>query len=174
MAEPTGARRLSLGSTSSTAILEQQRVRLEERRARLQELFSRRTTIGPAAAARAVAEDASALVKAELALAKAELTEGIREKAVGAGLLAAAAVFGWLGFQGLLITLGFVLALFLPGWAAALIVTLLLLVGAAIAGLLARKRLTSPVSVATTKRNVEEDVAWTKAHLSRPQRPTRL
>src|SRR5688500_15737042 len=136
MAEPTGARRLSLGSTSSTAILEQQRVRLEERRARLQELFSRRTTIGPAAAARAVAEDASALVKAELALAKAELTEGIREKAVGAGLLAAAAVFGWLGFQGLLITLGFVLALFLPGWAAALIVTLLLLACAAIAGLL--------------------------------------
>jgi uncharacterized membrane protein YqjE len=124
-------------------------------------------TVGVGAAGKAVAEDISALVKAEIALAKAELSEGAKAKAVGAGAFAGAGIMGWLGLQGLLITLGFVLALWVPAWAAALIVTGVLLVGAAIAALVGRSKITTPVSLDTTKANVEEDVAWTKSHLKR-------
>jgi len=44
-------------------------------------------------------------------------------------------------------------------------VTLLLLAGAAVAGLLGKKKFETQVSLDTTKANVEEDVEWTKAHL---------
>ena len=129
--------------------------------------FGPKPTVGVGAAGKAVAEDISALVKAELALAKAELSDGVKAKAVGAGAFGAAGILGWLGLQGLLITLGFVLALWLPGWAAALIVTALLLIGAGIAALVGKRKMATPVSLDTTKAQVEEDVAWTKSHLKR-------
>ena len=129
--------------------------------------FGPKPTIGVGAAGKAVAEDISALVKAEIALAKAEVTDGIKAKGMGAGALVAAAVFGWLGVQGVLITIGFALALVLPGWAAALIVTVLLLIGAGVAAMIGKRKLATPVKLDTTKANVEEDVAWTKSHLAK-------
>ena len=129
--------------------------------------FGPKPTVGVGAAGKAVAEDLSALVKAEIALAKAELSEGAKAKAMGAGAFGAAGVMGWLGLQGLLITLGFVLAIWLPGWAAALIVTAILLLGAGIAAMVGKRKMATPVSLDTTKANVEEDVAWTKSHLKR-------
>lgn len=122
-------------------------------------------TSGAAAAAKAVAEDASALVKAEIDLAKAELTAAVQTKAMGGGLLTAAGALGWLGLQALLITVGLLLALVLPAWAAALIVTAALLLPAGVLALLGRRKLAVPVSLDTTKANIEEDIAWTKAHL---------
>lgn len=127
--------------------------------------FGPKPTIGVGAAGKAVAEDISALVKAEIALAKAELSEGMKDKAVGAGAFGAAGIFAWLGLQGLLITAGFALALVLPGWAAALIVSAALLLLAAVAVLVGKSKMASPVSLDTTKSNVEKDVAWTKSHL---------
>jgi hypothetical protein len=129
--------------------------------------FGNRPTMGIAEAGKTVAEDLSALVKAEIALAKAEVAEGMKAKATGVGAFGAAAVLGWLGVQGLLITLGFALATVLPGWAASLIVTALLLVGAGIAVLVGKGKIATPVSLDTTKANVEEDVAWAKSHLKR-------
>ncbi|MDP8971472.1 MAG: phage holin family protein, partial [Actinomycetota bacterium] len=85
--------------------------------------FGSRTRVGAAAAARAVAEDASALVRAEIELAKAEVMQSVKVKAAGSGLLVGAAVCGWLAIQGLLLTAGLALALVLPGWAAALVVS---------------------------------------------------
>jgi hypothetical protein len=132
----------------------------------LRHAVGHRPSIGAAAAAKAVAEDASALVRAEVALAKAELQHAAKEKATAAGLLAGAGVLGWLALQGVLITIAFGLAAAgLPGWAAAGIVTLVLLIGAGILALLGKKRLARKVGLDTTKQNVEEDVAWTKAHL---------
>ncbi len=127
--------------------------------------FGPKPTIGVGAAGKAVAEDISDLVRAEVALAKAELANGIKAKAVGAGAFGAAGALGWLGFQGLLIAAGFALALVLPGWAAALIVAVALLIAAAIAAAVGRSKMATPVSLDTTKANVEEDVAWTKSHL---------
>lgn len=129
--------------------------------------FTRQPTVGASTAAKAVVDDLRGLVQAEIALARAELQSQLQDKAVGIGLFLAAAVAGWLALQGLLITLGFVIALFLPGWAAALIVTVLLVVVAGIAALIGRRKLSTPVSVDTTKRNVAEDVAVAKSHLGR-------
>lgn len=128
--------------------------------------FGPKPTIGVGPAGKAVAEDVSALIKAEIALAKAEVTGGIKSKAVGAGAFAVAGVFAWLALQGLLITAGFALALVLPGWAAALIITVVLLVIAGVAAMVGKRKMATPVSLDTTKANVEEDVAWTKSHLS--------
>ena len=127
--------------------------------------IGQRPTIGVGPAGKQVAEDLSALVKAEVALAKAELSDGIKAKAAGAGAFAGAAVFAWLALQGLLITAGFALALVVPAWAAAGIVTLVLFLIAGVAALIGRKKMATPVSLDTTKSNVEEDVAWTRAHL---------
>lgn len=127
--------------------------------------FGPRPTVGVGAAGKAVAEDISTLVKAEIALAKAEVTDGIKSKAVGAGALVAAGVVGWLALQGLLITAGFALALVVPAWAAAAIVTGVLLLITLIAALIGKKKMATPVSLETTKANVEEDVEWTKSHL---------
>lgn len=129
--------------------------------------FGPNPTIGAAAAAKAVAEDASELVRAEIALAKAELAAAGRAKATGAGMVAGAAVAAWLALQALLVAAGFGLALVLPGWAAALVVAGALLVIGAGLGYAGSRKLATPVSLDTTKHNVEEDVAWTKAHLPR-------
>ncbi len=129
--------------------------------------FGPKPSVGVSAAGKAVAEDISALVKAEMALAKAELADGVKAKAVGAGAFGAAGALGWLALQALLVTLGLLLAEFLHPWAAALIVAVLLLIGAGIAALVGKKKIKTPVSLDTTKANVEEDVAWTKSHLKR-------
>lgn len=137
----------------------------------VREFFSRRPTVGPGTAAQAVVTDISDLVKAEVALAKAEFTQKATEKGMGVGLFTGAAIAGWLGLQGLLIAIGFVLALWLPGWAAALIVTAVLFLIAGILALIGKKKFSTPLALETTKGNVSEDVAWTKAHLNGPAKP---
>ena len=128
---------------------------------------SARPTIGVGAAGKRVAEDMSALVEAHVALAKAELQEGIKAKGAGAGAFGAAGAMGWLGLQGLFITLGFVLAIWLQAWAAAAIVTGLLLLLAGMAALVGRAKMRTPVSLDQTKANLTEDVAVVKSHLPR-------
>lgn len=129
--------------------------------------FGPRPTVGLGAAGKAVAEDISTLVKAEIALAKAELAEDLKAQVAGPAAFAAAGVAGWLALQGVLITAGFALALVLPAWAAAGIVTAVLLVIAAGAALIGKRKLKEkkPAPLQTTKANVEKDVAWTKSHL---------
>ena len=124
-----------------------------------------RPTIGVGAAGKKVAEDLSALVEAHIALAKAELQDGLKAKGAGAGAFGAAGALGWLGLQGLLITIGLVLALVLPGWAAALIVTGVLLLLAGVAALVGRKKMKTPVSLDQTKTNLTQDVTVVRSHL---------
>lgn len=130
-------------------------------------LFATEPTIGAGEAARTVAEDASALVRAEIALAKAEIAEAAKVKATGAGLLAGAGILGWLALQGLIVAAALALALVVPGWAAALIVSVALLAVGGVLGLIGKRKLAKPVSLDTTKHNIQEDVEWTKSHLSR-------
>jgi uncharacterized membrane protein YqjE len=127
--------------------------------------FGARPTIGASAALRAVVQDTSQLVRAELDLAKAELTAGITANATGLAMLVAAGVTAWLALQGLLIFIGFLLALVVPAWASALIVTVVLFIIAGILGFIATRKLGTPVSVEQAKSNVQEDVAWFKTHL---------
>lgn len=127
--------------------------------------FGARPTIGAANALKAVVQDTTALVRAEIDLAKAEVSEGLKANGIGIGAALGAAVLMWLAVQGLLIAAGFALALVVPGWAAALIVTGVLILIAAILGLVARSKLGTPVSVEQAKSNVQEDVQWVRTHL---------
>lgn len=129
----------------------------------LQKLFAHApSTVGSGPAAKAVQQDLAALVAAHRDLARAELQETAKEKGTGAGLLVGAAAMGWLGLQGVLITLGFLLALVVPGWAAALIVTVLLLVVTGVLALLGRRHLQRG-GFDVTKQALTDTVATLKA-----------
>jgi len=87
-----------------------------------------------------LSEQLPELVRSELRLAQAELTEKGKRAGTGLGLFGAAGVVALYGVAGLLATAVILLDLVLPLWAAALIVTAVLLVVAAVAALLGRKQ----------------------------------
>ncbi len=91
-----------------------------------------------------VSEKASLLVREEIELAKVEVTSKVKTLGKGAAVGAAAGVFAIFAVVMLLNTLAWLLAdLFSNTWVGFGIVTLLLLVLAAVAGLLAKKWLSS-------------------------------
>jgi len=110
-----------------------------------------------------LSQQTATLVRQELELAKAEATEKGKKAGVGAGMFGAAGIVGFLALGALTACVILALDLAMPGWLAALIVTL---VYAAIAGVLAltgRDRLkeaTPPVP--QTVETVKEDVEWAK------------
>jgi uncharacterized membrane protein YqjE len=105
---------------------------------------------------------ASTLVHQEVELAKAELAEKGKKAAAGAGMLGGAGVAALLALGALTAFLILALALVLPTWVAALIVTALWAAAAAVLGLLGRERmreLGKPVPEKTVE-TVKEDVQW--------------
>jgi uncharacterized small protein (DUF1192 family) len=110
-----------------------------------------------------VTQDLSTLLRGEIELAKAELRDSARNAGKGGGLLAGAAVFGFVSLLFLFATLAWVLNIWLPTWAAWLIVTVLLLIITAVLALVGKKQLDSikaPVAL-------QEDIEKTKAALQR-------
>ena len=79
------------------------------------------------------------LVRDEIALAKIELGEKGKKAGIGAGLFGVAAVMGIATFAMLTATLVLLIALLVPLWAAALIVTVLYAVGAGVAALFGKR-----------------------------------
>ena len=111
-----------------------------------------------------LSDQTTTLVRQEIELAKLELQEKGKKAGIGAGMFGGAGVLGLYAVGALTATIILALATFLPGWVAALIVTVIY---AAIAGVLALrgksqvKEATPPVpeqAVETTK----EDVRWVK------------
>jgi Flp pilus assembly protein TadB len=103
---------------------------------------------GLGAAAGRVADHARRLVSLEIELARTELKRKARTMAVGAGLAAAAAIFGLLAIVLLVATVAAALTLVLPVWAAILVVAfaaLLLAGGLGMAAVAALKRAAPPV-----------------------------
>ncbi|MBB2948662.1 hypothetical protein FB565_008445 [Actinoplanes lutulentus] len=80
-----------------------------------------------------LSEQVTTLVRDELALARIEMVEKGKKAGKGAGLLGGAGVIAWYGLGALFVTAGAALALVLPVWAAALIVTVVLFAAAGIA-----------------------------------------
>ena len=106
----------------------------------------------------------STLVCQEVDLAKAEIAEKGKKAAVGAGVFGGAGVAALMMLGSLTAVLILVLALALPAWAAALIVTLLwgALAGAlALVGRNKMREMGSPVPEKTVE-TVKEDVQWLK------------
>jgi uncharacterized membrane protein YqjE len=96
---------------------------------------------GVGEAAKQVADHAKALVNLELELASLELKRKLVSLGVGAGLAVGAALFGLFALGFLFATIAAALATFLPTWLALLIVTVFLLLVAAVLGLLGLKRI---------------------------------
>jgi CHASE3 domain sensor protein len=109
-------------------------------------------------------EDLSTLVRGEIELVKTELRDSAKTAASGGGMLAAAGVTAFLGVVFLLLTLAWVLVqLGLPIWAGFGIVTLLLIIVAAILFVLGRKQLEAVKGPERSQASLEK----TKAVLSR-------
>lgn len=111
-----------------------------------------------------LSEDTSQLVRLEIELAKTEMTAKARTFGAGAGLIAAALLFGLFAFAAFTTILIALLATAMKTWIAALIVTVIYLVIAAVAGLQGRNRIrqATPAVPEQTIETVKEDVAWAK------------
>lgn len=112
-----------------------------------------------------LSEQTSRLIRDELKLVQAELTATAKHGGIGAGFLGAGGILAWFGFGALIATAILGLSTVLPAWAAALIVTAVLFMTAAIAALLGKKKM-EKLSLAPerTIANVNRDVAEIKEH----------
>ncbi|CAB4938447.1 unannotated protein [freshwater metagenome] len=111
-----------------------------------------------------LSEDTSQLVRLEIELAKTEMTTKAKTIGAGAGLIGAAALFGFFAFAAFTTILVALLATAMKTWIAALIVTVIYAAIAAVAGLQGRNRIqkaTPPVPEQTIE-TVKEDVEWAK------------
>ena len=106
-------------------------------------------------------EQMSTLVRDELTLARMEMVEKGKRAGAGAGLLGGAGVIALYGLGALFVTAGAALALVLPVWAAALIVTVVLFAIAGIAALIGKGQVSKAMppepeaALASGKRDVE-------------------
>ena len=113
-----------------------------------------------------LSREVSQLVREEIALAKAEMTEKGKQAGISAGMLSGAAVLGLAAVGGSMAFLILVLDSWMPGWLAALIVTVVYAAAAAVLALGGRERIshaTPPVPTQTIE-SVKEDVQWAKTH----------
>ena len=87
-----------------------------------------------------LSEQMSTLVRDELTLARMEMVEKGKRAGTGAGLLGGAGVIALYGLGALFVTIGAALALVMPVWLAALIVTVVLFAAAGVAALIGKKQ----------------------------------
>jgi hypothetical protein len=116
-----------------------------------------------------VSDEAKTLLGQEVMLAKVEMTEKAKQVGVAGGMLGGAGYISHLAALGLMLTLIFALATFMAAWVAALIVTVVLVAGAAALALAGKKRIKKagpPVpeeaieSVKQTIETVKEEAKW--------------
>ena len=111
-----------------------------------------------------LATETSTLVRQEIDLAKAEMTDRGKRAGKGAGMLAAGAAVALLAFGALTAGLIAALDLAMPTWLAALIVTVVYGVIAAVLVQIGRKQVqeAAPPVPEETIESVKEDVQWAK------------
>jgi len=114
-------------------------------------------------------EQLSALVRQEVQLAKEELAQKGKRAGRGGGLLGAAGAIAYVGLMALAGTGTAALALELPVWASALIITAVLFTIAAVLGLIGRAQLrrATPPLPAETLESVRADVDEIKERAQR-------
>lgn len=110
-----------------------------------------------------VTEDISTLVRKEVELAKQELGNSISAKLKGAAILAVVAVLGLFALIFCLLAIRDAFALVMTPWLADVATAGVLLVVAAVAGLVAKKKLSTPISAEMTKQTIKEDVEFAKS-----------
>lgn len=112
-----------------------------------------------------LSNETTTLVKMELDLAKAEMTQKGKEAGTGAGLLGGAGVVALLMLGSLTAFLIALLDTAMSTWLAALIVTVLWAVVAAVLALTGKNKLqdAGPPTPEQTIETVKEDAAWAKS-----------
>lgn len=113
-------------------------------------------------------KDAQDLVRSEIALAKAEIRQEVSRLGMAVAFLAAAAVAGAIGVVFLMTTIAWAIAELLawPVWSGFAIVTLLLLIAAAIFGYVGKSRITSARRMPRTVETMKENVEWMRTRTS--------
>lgn len=134
------------------------------------------STAGPTAANRPsigelvsnLSEKLSQLIRDEIRLAKAELAEKAKHAAIGAGLMAGAALLGFFALAVLIATAILGLATVVDAWLAALIVGVVLLIIAVVLVLLGKKSIERgvPPVPELAQASIKADVAAVKEGLS--------
>ncbi len=110
-----------------------------------------------------VTEDISTLVRKEIELAKQELGKSVSAKVKGAVILAIVAVLGVFALIFMLFAIRDAFDLILPTWLADLATAGILMLIAAVAALVAKKKLGTPISAEMTKQTIKEDVEFAKS-----------
>ena len=105
-------------------------------------------------------QQSTELIRSELRLAQAEMTEKAKHAGVGAGLFGGAGIVALYGGGALVAGLILVLDLFLPAWAAALIVAVVLFAIAGVVALMGKKQVSqaTPAAPRHTIDSVKQDV----------------
>jgi uncharacterized membrane protein YqjE len=109
-----------------------------------------------------VTEDLSTLFRKEIELAKQELGTQIGTKVKGALIIAIAGALAFFALIFLLLAIRDGFANFLWTWVADLATAGVLLIIGALGALVAKKKLTAPISADMTKQTIKEDVEWAK------------
>jgi hypothetical protein len=113
-------------------------------------------------------EDLGALFRAELNVFRRELTEQMKQAGEAGGYIAAGALMGIAVFGAFTAFLILVLAVVMPAWGSALLVTVIY--GAIAAVLLAigrnKWKAAMPLDMDRTTRSVKEDVEWVKSRMN--------
>ena len=113
--------------------------------------------------------DLSTLFRSEIALLKLEIRDTLAKLGGGAGLLAGALFLAFVGlaFLFVTITLGLV-ALGVPAWLSALIVTVVLFIGAGVLAMLGKKKLAGVQFVPSQSvEQIKSDIDTIKADIAR-------
>lgn len=111
-------------------------------------------------------EQVPELIRSEMRLAQAEIAQKGKRAGIGLGMFSAAGLLAFFGIAGLLTTLTLALALVLPAWAAALIVTVLLFSAAALSALMGKKQVdqASPPVPERAVQGVKDDIDTLKGN----------
>ena len=104
------------------------------------------------------------LIRSEIRLAQAEVTEKGKRAGIGIGMFSAAGLLAFFGVAALLTTIVLALALVMPAWLAALIVTVVLMAAAGIFALQGKNKVqeATPPLPERAVAGVKEDVATVK------------
>jgi membrane protein len=104
------------------------------------------------------------LIRSEIRLAQAEVAEKGKRAGVGIGMFSVAGLLAFFALATLITTAILALALVVDAWLAALIVALVLLAAAAVAGLLGKNKVASagPPKPERALEGVKEDIATVK------------
>jgi uncharacterized membrane protein YqjE len=105
-------------------------------------------------------QQSTELIRNELRLAQAEMTEKAKHAGVGAGLFGGAGLVALYGVGTLIATIILALALLIPAWLSALIVTVVLFAIAGVVALMGKKQVSqaTPAAPKHTIESVKQDV----------------